>query len=215
MRFRLRLTLIVIGVLTGVMAAGPAWAHTATSFYVPKWSAADRGAVAFYNDYTVTSSFLARVIDGAKAWDKIGTTLDYDYVTKANLSRNVCDPASFGKSLVYKAPIDGVGKTVGITETCFTGTKLLRFTMRFDSAESWYTSATLPIPSGKTDLLSVAAHEFGHATGWKSHLDGALHGEAWCANSQYQQTMCSKSYAGSPHQRTLGVHDVHTFDAVY
>jgi hypothetical protein len=215
MRGRLRLTLILIGTLVGLLSAGPAWAHSATVFYSPVWSTADRGAVKFYNDYTLTSSFLGRVIDGAKTWDKLGKSLDWDYVTKANLSRNVCDPKSFGRSLIYKGSIDGPGHTVAVTETCYTGKKLLRFTMRFDTAEVWNTSTATTFPADRTDVWSVAAHEFGHASGWRKHLDEALDGLNLCGATKWQQTMCSVAFSGSTNQRTLGGHDVHTFDAIY
>ena len=211
MRGRLRLSLIVVGALTGLLAAGPAWAHSATVHYTATWSTTDRVAVKIYNDSTVTGAFLSRVLQGAKAWDNVKTTLNYDYVAPKNLSRKVCDTATRGKNLVYRASIDGPRGTAGITETCFTGKQILRFTMKFDSQESWHTSITTPVPSGKIDVASVAAHEFGHASGWRSHLAEA----SVCVNDSTQNTMCPTTWAGTSQLRTLHTHDVHTLDAAY
>lgn len=213
MRRRLRLSLILTGTLVGLLTAGPAWAHSASLFYPYTWSTSQRGAVTIYNNSTVTGSFLSRVLDGAKAWDKIGTSHDFHYKGQASLSKKVCDAASRGKNLVYKTTIDGKGGTAGITETCFSGGRLVRFVMRFDSAENWWSSTTTPTV-GRIDLWSVAAHEFGHATGWRKHLDGVT-GVVSCGNKPSQETMCATNYAGTTQQRSLGAHDVHTFDAVY
>ncbi len=211
MRGRLRLSLIFMGAVIGLMAAGPAWAHTATVHYAPVWSTAQRGAVTIYNDSTVTGSFFNRVIGGAVTWDRVGTSFNYTYKGSANLSKNVCDTASRGKNLLYKAPFDGAGKTAAVTETCFTSTNIVRFTMRFDSAEKWHTSTSTTVPRGYLDLSSVATHEFGHATGWRSHVSES----ALCAYGSGQQTMCPSTYSGTSYQRSLGSHDKHTFDAAY
>jgi hypothetical protein len=68
--------------------------------------------------------------------------------------------------------------------------------------------------ASRSDLRSVATHEFGHATGWSPHLDDAQP-RSYCGNVPYQQTMCKTNYAGTTWQRTLGARDLRIFRGAY
>jgi hypothetical protein len=71
------------------------------------------------------------------------------------------------KSGVHWKAIDGPGATIGQTRFCEYAsdpTSIKTFQIKFDKDESWYLGTGTPASSA-LDLWSVAAHEFGHATG--------------------------------------------------
>ncbi len=80
-----------------------------------------------------------------------------------------------------------------------------------------YYRGTDSVPSDKYDLWAVAAHEFGHATGFLDKNDGHWP-ESWgvCpgiddAQTMYRHTMCPTLIRGHKAQRNLAEHDLHTF----
>jgi hypothetical protein len=103
------------------------------------------------------------------------------------------------------------------------GTAVLRyktekFLMGFDSGRKWYRGTKRP-PAGQYDLAGVAAHEFGHATGWIYHFDQApkevpLDG-AKCGAVVDRETMCTYPTLTRRWDRTLGTHDKETFSNAY
>ena len=70
-------------------------------------------------------------------------------------------------------------------------------------------------PANRWDLRSIATHEAGHTTGWHGHFSGS----PTCALplSGAYETMCegSLSVLGTEWIRTLGTHDLHTYEDAY
>ena len=82
---------------------------------------------------------------------------------------------------------------------------------------NWYSGASLPGPT-QNDLLSVAAHEFGHMSGSALSGDGKGHfpeDDVACPVGLDRNTMCPTIYTGTIDQRTLATHDAHEFDEAY
>jgi hypothetical protein len=100
--------------------------------------------------------------------------------------------------------------------------------MALNSADRWHTRRTKAgQPAGRYDLQSVAAHEFGHGTGFMRHFNVALDDDEdgvdeWSAQrarcgdvNPKRETMCGAGDTGYAHERDLGPHDKHTFRNVY
>lgn len=95
-----------------------------------------------------------------------------------------------------------------------TGGNVIQFSLAIDpdaGGASWYTG-TGDAPSDTVDLWSVAAHEFGHVTGFYGHFSES---SSVCDNNSSRHTMCSPIYGGTERQRTLNTHDEHTFSGAY
>ena len=59
------------------------------------------------------------------------------------------------------------GSTLAYTNWWYEGSTIVEADIRFDnSSRSWHVSSSASVASGKYDLRSVAAHEFGHAFGF-------------------------------------------------
>lgn len=90
---------------------------------------------------------------------------------------------------------------------------------------SWYTGSSTSVPGeagapdAEQDMQGVAMHEFGHASGFARHYDGAnstgLGGAICERTNSKRETMCALSTQGAAWARTLGPHDRHTWDAAY
>lgn len=125
--------------------------------------------------------------------------------------QNPFDACAHSSNVLYWQNLSG---PLGVTSTCVSGTRLVRFTIVIDSAPaagSWYTG-TGDAPSDRYDLWSVASHEFGHATGWGPHF---AEDSPECPNDSTRHTMCGGIYIGTERQRTLTTHDIHTYDGRY
>lgn len=216
-----RSSLLLLGavLITAISLAftRPAAAHAGSLLFHGTWSLAQRRAVQIFAESNLSGAALSRVLAGAKAWDRLGESLDFVWKGTKNLSRDACNVATRGQNLIAMRPLDGRGKDLATTYTCRSGSTIVRFVMVFDSAEHWYTGTSTNVPSGRPDLWSVAAHEFGHAAGWAAHFDdpGIGLGLAICGNFSGQHTMCANHYGGTARQRSLGPHDADTFRELY
>ena len=80
-----------------------------------------------------------------------------------------------------------------------------RMQVSIESHTRWYSG------TGDTTLMDVwgmMTHEFGHATSFSNHFGAA--GD--CEYDSVHQTMCPYIRTGMEEWRTLGTHDVHTFN---
>lgn len=94
--------------------------------------------------------------------------------------------------------------------------RLFAFKIRINKDFTFY-RGTDSVPDDKYDLWAVAAHEFGHATGFLDRNDGHWP-ESWdvCPGDDdpitaYRHTMCPSTIRGNKAQRNLAEHDLHTF----
>jgi hypothetical protein len=120
---------------------------------------------------------------------------------------------------IHWSNLDYVGSgVIGFTRMCVTAGRVSRFTIEIDSVLptgfSWYTGTGTP-GGTQVDLLSLATHEFGHATGWLGHFVNGDDVMCPADDSPTPQTMCPVLDPGETFWRTLGVDDSHTFDAAY
>lgn len=106
-----------------------------------------------------------------------------------------------------------------ITTPLGTSQTIYNFDIEFDRNEDprWFWGSSRTVPVGRPDGKSVATHELGHATGFILHLDFLFDDPkpSYCSGGVTHQTMCEFHEPGTSYQRTLGTHDVHTFEPTY
>jgi hypothetical protein len=125
-----------------------------------------------------------------------------------------------GNNTINWKSIDGSSgqNILGDTFDCpTTGTgSISKFWIRFDrdnaSEFHWPGHTADDPPDGTYDGWALAAHEFGHATGFDGHIGSST---TYCDGSLDHHTMCPYILSGYARQRTLEVHDVNTFQSVY
>ncbi len=135
-------------------------------------------------------------------------------------ARRACDHIGETNG-IQAAPIDGAGSTLAITWVCNVTVASRRqpahFEIEFDTGETWYNQSAGDPPSDTIDTQAVAAHEFGHATGFSRHWDyqDGANGSLCKTGDLAKHTMCATYEGGTVRQRTLEEHDIHTFAAAY
>ena len=125
----------------------PASAYT-TSYY---WNS---HSVGYTIDSSIPSGYTNSVKAAANSWTNSGAYFSYYWSVNSN---NKVQYSSFGS---------GSNALGTCTPTYYTGTTRLSkilIKLNSDYSSSWSTSSTCP--SGKYDVQSVLAHEFGHGVG--------------------------------------------------
>lgn len=228
---RLKSVVPTIGVVLAVLGlpAISADAHTVSNHYSRWWVDNSRGDLNV--DWHFTSgfpsgSYRSRVRDGAAQWNALAQPMRFVEGSQvSNFNPEVC-PSSYQYDGIHWGSIDGTGGTAAWVSSCFwvvngvNTSELHSVQQKYDSAEDWYTGTgdandgflQLCIPSCQIDLWSIASHEWGHSTGWGTHLPA---NESICANDSNQNTMCPTYYGGTERMRTLESHDIHTFNGRY
>lgn len=203
-----------------------AQAHTWPYYFVNKWYAA--------NGFSLTQNwrfmanvpgggFRDRVKQGVGQWNAQGQPLQFVYLTGDYGDWQSCE--SRVTNAVRYAPIDGAGGVLAQAHVCYYEDihQITNVLITFDSAEPWNPTtedSNDPGPFGlcincEVDVWGVAAHEWGHATGFL-HLDSWGVDPVNCnQDSLSYHTMCGTYYYGSDRERTLEVHDYHTFNTAY
>jgi hypothetical protein len=209
------LAAILVGVAAGIAFAATAHAasaHDAAVFYPHRWSPAS--VTYAYTPSVPTGEWRTSIDSAAVTWSNVnGSTFDYIRGTDFGADFDPTDPCGHqGQNGIHTRP-GASGGVLGTTFTCWSGSgaqPLTSMQVRFDSSDNFYTGSGTP-GSSQSDLRSVATHELGHATGFTGHItDSSL-----CQFNSTQQTMCTTHLAGSTWQRTLELHDEHTFTAAY
>lgn len=212
-----------------IMTVGLALASA--SFYSPELAGAHRASVyqrtyhpqsfttQVYFDPSVPGGRVrSRILNGAGRWTRLGRQMVFVGHRRAKTFESPCPQAGQPqRGVVRWKSIDGPGGVAGRNLNCiyFDGPykgRIGGFVQRYDSEENWYTR-TGRVPSNAADLWSLASHEFGHATGRAGHYPRS---SPLCAPDFLgRETMCPGVVRGQARQRTLGIHDKHTFKRVY
>jgi len=196
-----------------IVFASPASAHDPAGYYTStKWPAAP---VQTNEPYWLASGvpFLARVeasiVNGANQWNSLNEPVRFAHQGWSNQSIiSFPNCPSNTNSYVFQRDI---GSNLAETYTC--GNPVNSFIMTFDSnpPQPWYSDSGSP-PANSYDRWSTSSHEFGHATGWVVHWPDT---SSRCLVDANRLTMCSSVPQGTSMMRTLGDHDIHTFQAAY
>ena len=209
-----RVVAALLGIGAAVAVAVPAEAHTPGTFFPnAKWVRDKTVSYSFTPSGAPTAEWRSRTNEAASTWNALGQPMRYTLAPDlGDFDPYVC-PSTYQQNGIHRRSIDGSGGTLAQTMTCwYGGTKeLSTFQLVYDTSENWYVGTGGPGGS-QSDLLSVAVHELGHATGFSKHF-GA--GSSICVLNSNQQTMCPTHLVGSTWQRSLGEHDKHTFSKAY
>lgn len=158
----------------------------------PKWLT----ATAQYDKHSLPSNWRPVADYGATQWDNV-TPTPWDWVSNDNSNNDIT-----------RAAIDGAYGTLAVTNIYYSGSRITRITMKFDTAENWYLGSSAP-GSSQVDARSVAVHEFGHGLGL-GHTQSSN-----CPNNSNRATMCSSYIIGTNYQRTPEADDRAGINALY
>jgi hypothetical protein len=207
------------GLLTA--PAAPATAHTASTYYTAKWPT-NTNVEYGLNAGFPGGTFRDAIFDGKQDWNDVaGTNEPEIFWSLADdiLYGNYQNPCSLlsgnNTNIVFWSDLDVYSTSyLGLTLRCLSGSTITKTSLTIDSDRTWYTGTGSP--GSLPDLWSVAAHEFGHVTGWGPHLPT---GESTTcpspAETSIRHTMCATVVAGTTIMRVLAPHDWHTFQAAY
>jgi len=146
-------------------------------------------SVGYTIDSSIPSAYASSANSAANSWTNSGA--DFSYYNSVN-SNNKVQYSSLGSNVLGTC-----------TCTYYTGTtRLSKIIIKLNSyySTSWSTSSTCP--SGKYDVQSVFAHEFGHGVGL-GH------------SSTNSATMWATTSSGSTAKRSLELDDKNGIKAIY
>lgn len=193
-------------------------AHSASTYYVKKWSSDPIYSLGKLDSPLNTSTAKSSIHSGDDEWDfTSGAWLDFNWnfgedSTVVWLGGACTTVPQSGWLWILTDNIS----SLGVTSWCTTSTTITKSTIRLDDVgTTWYTGSSSSVPSGQYDLRSVITHEFGHAGGF-GVSSGPDHftGSSICSGTT-RQTMCSGLPTGTSYKRTLESHDEHTFASAY
>lgn len=115
-----------------------------------------------------SNAYYNRIVEAHPSWNSadagIGPDFVYDGVTTSTGS--ITNPCSASFSAVYWDSLPDSPSALAVTYRCLNSSnQITRWSIGIDSDRPWYTGTDSPV-SGTIDLVGVATHEFGHATGW-------------------------------------------------
>jgi hypothetical protein len=168
-------------------------------------------------------------------WNQLGEPLVWTQKAAVDaFNPNACPAA--GMNAIHWRNIDGRDGVLAMAVLCIYDndrTRIWSANMVFDPDEDWYTG-TGDSPNGTffgnqlggfclgrcaIDAWSIAAHEWGHMSGFTGGPTGEGHflitDLPTCNDDQTGNTMCEGYHKGHDHGRTLESHDKHTFTARY
>jgi hypothetical protein len=215
----------------GVLALTPssAQAHAVTAYFTDgRWPT--NASISYgINVGFPAGAWRSRMYDGKQQWNNATSTGEPSvFWTLPNdvsygSAQSPCGISGINKGAIFWNDLDYLGVSVlAATRLCSSGSgggdvsagpgTIYNFTIEVDSSRTnWYTG-TGDNPDKSDDLWSVASHEFGHVLGFWEHFSST---DPICVNDSSQNTMCPTHFPGTERMRTLGSHDIHTFDAAY
>jgi hypothetical protein len=208
---------LLVGLFLGLGV--PAQSHAQFTFYPNKWAADTTYGFGYLAAPLNTSTARTSISSGAGAWNAVSGSW-FDITSNGTVNpmviwiSNYCSMTA-GNWMVSR-DLSGLG-AIGNASHCFSGSTLTKVIVQFDDPASWYTGSGGPL-ANQYGLRSVAAHEFGHATGF---LPGFNNGhyqstDAACTVADpNKNTMCAGISPGTVWHRTLGSHDIHTVEDAY
>lgn len=239
----MRTRLSFMGSMCFVASLVAAWAvsaqaHSGADWYPAKWPSADRVVNwRFVEPFPSGGGWRERVRNGASEWNSVsGSTMSFknDTPDYASFSGTTCSSTA-QKNAMHWGTIDGAGGIAAAEIHCTfldangppgSNTTIHDFQLKWDSAENYYTGTDSP-GSNQLDVWSIAAHEFGHATGRGATFGGVLtnggdgHGhflnsnDTLCPSGSNRHTMCQSYILGSKMFRSLETHDKDAFQDAY
>lgn len=200
----------IVAAVTMLAASGIAHAHDPNAHYTQ-----GRWPIGVYEPYFIATGVpdLARVntsiVNGANAWNAVNEPMHFSYQGRSSQSILVNQCPGNGHSYVFQRPL-AISQRLAETYTCLSGGFINATVITFDN-EAWYSDTGQP-PANAPDRWSVSSHEFGHGTGFANHWPAD---SSRCTYSSTRLTMCPNHFLGTTWDRTLGDHDIHTFQAAY
>lgn len=184
-----------LGVSLGAVMAGfgfkaaPAFGYNLMG---PKWSATSQQ----YDPHTLPANWRTVASFGATQWTNVSPS-PFNWSVNNNSSNDIT-----------RGAIDGAFGVLAVTTVYYSGSTIVRMTMKFDSAENWYLGSGTP-GSNQIDANSVSAHEYGHSAGIGHTQSGN------CPSCPNRVTMCASYSQGSSCMRSLESDDRSALNALY
>jgi hypothetical protein len=228
------LVLVPLAISLSSRGIAPASAHDWRGYYnygtyTSRWDVQDIPWYFEPNYWNQGAAFQDRAIDAAATWSGVLTNGYAHFTNKGVVSWTTyeqCAPNN-GVNYVRYAELTGAPAT---TWHCYrpqpSGDEwsVTGFAITFDSspqfeggaAGTWY-PGTGQGAWNQINVLDVATHEFGHASGQALHFDEpSLCPDDPAADHTNTPTMCAGSWYGDDtNRRTLQDHDVHTLVGAY
>lgn len=218
-RLAISVDIVVAAFLAGLVLTFMATAHGVGDWYKYKYEPGDRSQHYGFEDSFPTGSFRDRVENGAQEWNSLvgelrfargGVNVNFNFENCDDPDRQAGDNAVFWGSIP--------GPTTGLGGVCLRadGEHIKNTRLMFDSSYSdWYTGTGSP-GSNKSDVWTVASHEWGHGAGFG--LDTGQHWDessSLCPPASDRHVMCPTYALGTTYQRNPEEHDRHTFNSAY
>lgn len=198
---------IIVATLT--VSVPPSASHPPADYYVTgTWAQGTREDYFFGQGVPNILRVQNSITLGVDQWNNLGENVLFSfrgYNGRTPIIFPNCEPNNV--SYVFQRDI---GTDYAETYNCGVGGVLTSFNLTFDD-RPWYSDTGDP-PDGFPDRWSVSSHEFGHANGFFNHWPA---NSPRCVNYPQQLTMCPFHFTSTQRQRTLGDHDIHTFQAAY
>jgi hypothetical protein len=217
---RITLTAFYAAIFLVGISVASSRAHSPTSWYGGLGWVRDLSVTYAWTGQLPTSAWRTPIKNAAATWNKAGAKLTFvESSTAISHGYTACGSAYQDNGVWYRS----LSSTyLAWTSWCtFSGTnEMYSFQLSVNKNYSWYIGTGTP-SSSQYDLQSVATHELGHAGGWAHHWnDPGYGGDYYCSwngdsTSPTRHTMCAETANGTIMQRTLGPHDLDTFQNRY
>jgi hypothetical protein len=211
---------VLIGSIGGIQSAqansSSYFSHTWTSYKVVQIGIGGNMSTIDSN-----ASLLSNADSASQAWDNVSSAPRWGYFSNGNYSNvyvgyssNPCHSDYSTNSIEVWMHAYPLSSQAANQTECETGSYITRSNVRFDTSNRTWHVGSSSAPSGTSDFRGIAAHEFGHSTGFDGHFPN---GGGTCASSPTtsDNTMCSTFSGTGYHWRTLGSSDIAEFQAAY